>query len=192
MWYYAKNQVQMGPYDESAMNSRIRQGEITPKILVWKEGMNNWIEAQSSVLGRYFHSTQEEKTELRKPDPTPKPTEPKIVYEREPAPKPEEPKVIYERQPEQRPIEHIIINQNSSTYPPVSIGEWIGMFFVLLIPLIGIIMYFVWAFSSSTNPSKSNYIKAQMLIYLISIGLAVIITAMLGSSIFSMIGDLFG
>jgi glycopeptide antibiotics resistance protein len=53
--------------------------------------------------------------------------------------------------------------------PVISLGEWIITFIVLAIPLVNIIMLFVWGFSSGTNPSKANFCKATLIIYLVCI-----------------------
>jgi len=50
---------------------------------------------------------------------------------------------------------------------PVSVGEWIISYLLLCIPLVNIIMIFVWAFGSSTNPSKANFAKATLIFFLI-------------------------
>ena len=49
--------------------------------------------------------------------------------------------------------------------PVISLGEWIITFIVLAIPLVNIIMLFVWGFSSGTNPSKQNFCKATLIVY---------------------------
>ena len=53
--------------------------------------------------------------------------------------------------------------------PVISLGEWIITFIVLAIPLVNIIMLFVWAFSGGTNPSKQNFCKATLIVYLVCI-----------------------
>ncbi|HNQ67922.1 MAG TPA: hypothetical protein PKN32_06070 [Bacteroidales bacterium] len=50
-----------------------------------------------------------------------------------------------------------------TVFPPVKTGEWMLTMFLMSIPLIGSIMLFVWAFSSGTNPSKSNWAKATLI-----------------------------
>jgi hypothetical protein len=55
------------------------------------------------------------------------------------------------------------------TAPVISLGEWIITFIVLAIPLVGLIMLFVWGFSSSTNPNKQNFCRAALVFYLIGI-----------------------
>jgi fatty acid desaturase len=52
---------------------------------------------------------------------------------------------------------------------PVSVGEWMITLLLMAIPLVNIIMLFVWAFSGSTNLSKANWAKATLLWTLIII-----------------------
>jgi hypothetical protein len=55
------------------------------------------------------------------------------------------------------------------TAPVISLGEWIITFIVLAIPLVNIIMLFVWGFSGSTNPNKQNFCRATLIVYLVCI-----------------------
>lgn len=59
--------------------------------------------------------------------------------------------------------------ENRSSAPVMSLGDWIITMIVLAIPLVGFIMLFVWGFSSSANPNKSNFCKAALIFYLIGI-----------------------
>lgn len=45
----------------------------------------------------------------------------------------------------------------------VSLGDWILTLFLLAIPVINIVMLFVWAFSSGTPVSKANFAKATLI-----------------------------
>jgi len=47
---------------------------------------------------------------------------------------------------------------------PVSMGDWIITLIVLAIPIVGIVMLFVWGFSNGTNPSKQNYCRAALIL----------------------------
>jgi succinate dehydrogenase/fumarate reductase cytochrome b subunit len=47
--------------------------------------------------------------------------------------------------------------------PVVTLKDWMITTLILLIPIVNIVMMFVWAFSSSTNPSKANYFKASLI-----------------------------
>ena len=58
-------------------------------------------------------------------------------------------------------------NMENRTAPVMSLGDWIITFIILAIPLVNIIMLFVWGFSSSTNPNKANFAKATLIVYLV-------------------------
>lgn len=53
--------------------------------------------------------------------------------------------------------------------PVMSLGDWIITFIVLAIPIVGLVMLFVWGFSSTTNPNKANFCKAYLIIALVFI-----------------------
>lgn len=57
--------------------------------------------------------------------------------------------------------------QSNASYgleEPVSLGEWIiSLAIAYLIPCAGIVMMFVWAFSSDEKKSKSNFFKANLI-----------------------------
>lgn len=56
----------------------------------------------------------------------------------------------------------------------VSVGDWILTLFLLAIPVINIVMLFVWAFSSGTAVSKANFAKATLIWMAILIVLSLI------------------
>ena len=63
----------------------------------------------------------------------------------------------------------------------ISVGDWIITFIILAIPLVSVVMLFVWAFSSSTPVSKSNFAKANLIIWAIILLLFLFFgTALLG------------
>lgn len=66
---------------------------------------------------------------------------------------------------------------------PVSLGEWMITLLLMLVPCVGIIMPFVWAFSSSTKKSKSNYFKAFLIFVAIYTVLIILYMAAFGGSI---------
>lgn len=67
-------------------------------------------------------------------------------------------------------------NQNlpGTVRQDVSVGEWIVTFIITAIPLVGLIMLFVWAFGDGTNPSKQNWARAYLILALIMIVLGII------------------
>ncbi len=56
---------------------------------------------------------------------------------------------------------------NDNQSPTVSLGDWVITILLSFIPLVGFIMLFVWAFSSSTPPSKANWAKATLVFFLV-------------------------
>ncbi|OSI09524.1 hypothetical protein BWD10_08795 [Neisseria zoodegmatis] len=73
-------------------------------------------------------------------------------------------------------------NQNTAA-PVVSLKEWILTLLVLAIPFVNIIMLLVWAFGSSTNPNKANFCKAQIVMMLLGIVLALILIFVVGLTV---------
>ena len=45
----------------------------------------------------------------------------------------------------------------------MTVGQWIGTFLLMLIPIVNIVLMFVWAFGSNTNRSKKTYFQAQLI-----------------------------
>ncbi|TAM94181.1 MAG: hypothetical protein EPN40_12035 [Rhodanobacteraceae bacterium] len=63
---------------------------------------------------------------------------------------------------------------------PVSLGDWILTLIVLAIPIVGLVMLFVWGFSSGTHPSKQNYCRAVLIFALIGFVLVFLFAIMGG------------
>lgn len=81
------------------------------------------------------------------------------------------------QQPYQQPVQQNFYQQpyDSGLEEPVGIGEWLVTMLILMIPCVNIVMIFVWAFSSGTKKSKSNYFKASLIMALIAIALWIIV-----------------
>lgn len=45
----------------------------------------------------------------------------------------------------------------------MTVGKWIGTFLLMLIPIVNIVLMFVWAFGSNVNRSKKTYFQAQLI-----------------------------
>jgi hypothetical protein len=75
--------------------------------------------------------------------------------------------------------------------PPLSLGEWIISVLVTKIPLIGFIMLIVWALDKNIDPNKSNWAKAELIVSLIGIAIAIIIISIIGISFFTNFSDGF-
>lgn len=46
---------------------------------------------------------------------------------------------------------------------PMSVGDWMITILILAIPLVNLIMYLVWAFSSSGNLNRKNFCRASLI-----------------------------
>jgi hypothetical protein len=73
-------------------------------------------------------------------------------------------------------------------YKPMTIGEWLITFIITYIPIVGIIMLFVWAFSDGNHPSKKTWAQAMLILFAIAIVLGIIFATV----IISLIGSMFG
>lgn len=76
-------------------------------------------------------------------------------------------------------------NTQPSTSQTVSVTDWIVVFVLQMIPFVGLVMLFVWAFGSNAAPSKANFAKASLILILISIILGAIFMILFGASITS-------
>ena len=70
---------------------------------------------------------------------------------------------------------------------PVTLGEWMVSFLLMLIPCVNIILMFVWAFSNSEKKSKSNFFKAALIWYGICMVLSVIMVFAMGIGVASVL-----
>jgi len=61
------------------------------------------------------------------------------------------------------------MNNTNHNYRPVTIGNWVLTYLLMLIPIVNIILIFVWAFGSNTEVSKANWAKASLIWFLIGI-----------------------
>jgi heme/copper-type cytochrome/quinol oxidase subunit 2 len=70
---------------------------------------------------------------------------------------------------------------------PITVGQWIITFILLAIPVVNIVLLFIWVFDSDTNPSKKSFAKASHIImavlFVVSI-ISAILLFVVGVSIF--------
>ena len=71
----------------------------------------------------------------------------------------------------------------------VTVGEWIVIFLLMLIPIVNIILLFVWAFGSENTPeSQKNWAKAKLIFWLILMILPLLLWIILGAAFLSFLG----
>ncbi len=84
-------------------------------------------------------------------------------------------------------------NNAPQGYPPqpgqpaqvISVKEWMITLLLLAIPIVNLVMLFIWAFSGNTNLSKSNYAKAALLWAAIWIVVYIIFFALFGAAMWA-------
>jgi hypothetical protein len=63
---------------------------------------------------------------------------------------------------------------------PMSVGEWFVTLLILALPVVNIVMYLVWAFSSVGNLNRRNYCRAVLLWLLVGLGLMLVFMLVMG------------
>lgn len=62
------------------------------------------------------------------------------------------------QQPSQQPFPRQVQPQGI-----VTLGDWLITLLIAAIPIVGLIMLFVWGFGSNTNVNKANWAKATLI-----------------------------
>lgn len=81
-------------------------------------------------------------------------------------------------------------NQNYTRFENqevISLKEWIITLLIMVIPIVNIVMLFVWAFSDNTPKSKSNWAKAKLVIMLLSFLLTIVLLILFWGAIAALI-----
>lgn len=71
---------------------------------------------------------------------------------------------------------------------PVSLKEWIITNLILLIPLVNIVMIFVWAFGEG-KASKKNYFKAQLIFVAAIIVIYILLAVIFGAAFLALVSE---
>ena len=81
-----------------------------------------------------------------------------------------------------------IVDTRSEVTPQMTVGAWILTFVILMIPLVNVIMVFIWAFDSASQ--RRNFARAYLIIAVILIVIwIVIVIAAIALGAFSGIFD---
>lgn len=68
----------------------------------------------------------------------------------------------YQKPPENPSTPGFGYQQHQEVSPVISVKEWMIMTLIMIIPIVNIVMMFVWAFGEG-NPTKKNYYKAALI-----------------------------
>ena len=74
----------------------------------------------------------------------------------------------------------VVATANQDSDEVMSVKEWLITLLILGVPLVNIIMMFVWGFGSSTKPTKANFCKAYLILTAIVIVLYVLLIMVVG------------
>jgi len=66
------------------------------------------------------------------------------------------------------------VESYAATDEVVSTLGWIGTMLVLVIPIVGLVLYFVWAFGSGSNLNRRNYCRASLIMMAIGLVFSII------------------
>ena len=76
-------------------------------------------------------------------------------------------------------------SSEQSDNSPMDLKDWILTLIVLLIPCVGIVMYFVWAFESNGNINRRNFCRAQLIIFAVLLGIYLVLFMLFGMVAFT-------
>ncbi len=70
---------------------------------------------------------------------------------------------------------------DNSNQKPMSVKDWLITLVIMMIPLVGFIMLFVYAFSDNENVNKKNWAKAQLIVMAVVLGLLFLFFILFGA-----------
>jgi hypothetical protein len=73
---------------------------------------------------------------------------------------------------------------------PLRVSQYLGMLLLLCIPIVNIVLLFVWGFGSSVNVNKKNYARAVLILAAIGIVLSILFSAAITSMFLSMFNNI--
>ncbi len=80
--------------------------------------------------------------------------------------------------------------ENQTITPVLNTKEWIITILIASLPVIGLVMLFVWAFSDDTNPNKANWAKARLIWCAIGIVFCLLLISIFGTTLLFLFQDL--
>jgi hypothetical protein len=100
------------------------------------------------------------------------PVQPAYTASAEPAPmRPNQPLSVYPPPAQTAPsYQQAYTPPQSAAYSgrpgdvPLRVGQYIGMFLLMCVPILNIILLFVWGFGSSVNLNKKNFARASLIL----------------------------
>ena len=71
-------------------------------------------------------------------------------------------------------------NPVDSNQKPLSVMDWIIVFLLIGLPILGIILVVYWSFGENVNINKKNFSKAMLILFVLTFALAIIFALFFG------------
>ena len=81
--------------------------------------------------------------------------------------------------------------QSSPQWPHMKLVDWIITNLLMLIPIVNIILIFMWAFGRDVNPSKKTYFQAMLIWALIGIVFTIILGGVIGAFLATIVNNIW-
>ncbi|WKY46921.1 zinc-ribbon domain-containing protein [Eubacteriaceae bacterium ES3] len=81
--------------------------------------------------------------------------------------------------------------QQNGEVDVLSMGQYLIMFLLTAVPIVGIVMLFVWGFGSQSGPNKKNFARAYLIMMLIGIVLSILLSGVIGAIMASMMSSMY-
>jgi len=75
-----------------------------------------------------------------------------------------------------------IIDGNRNNGASMSVSDWVLTIFLSGLPVIGLILLFIWAFGDNQRPERVNWAKATLIWMLFGIALATVFFMVFGAA----------
>ena len=70
-----------------------------------------------------------------------------------------------------------IVNNNQK---PLTVTDWIIVFLLIGLPILGIILVIYWSFGENVNINKKNFSKAMLILFVLTFMLAIVFALVFG------------
>ena len=87
--------------------------------------------------------------------------------------------------PQQPPVQQQY--PGAPQWPHMRLGEWIVAQLLMIIPIVNIVLMFMWAFGSNVNPSKKTYFQSALLFAAVGAVFGILIAIAMGGMLFALI-----
>lgn len=74
-----------------------------------------------------------------------------------------------------------------TSYEPIKVTDWLITLLITSIPVINMLVLLIWAFGKNVHPSKANWAKATLIIFLIFAVLSIVIFGALFGGLFTLL-----